>query len=85
MMFIRFLFICTFLGSILWGYFSPGFESILAILTSLSAIIGNFFYASYKDADRNKQTISDGSFGIQAGRDVNVSNVSLNSKNKSDV
>jgi hypothetical protein len=62
--------------SIVWVVFKPGFDSSIAVITSLAALISSFLIKK----ERNKrptqsQKISDDSIGVQAGRDANVSNI----------
>lgn len=68
------LFSIAFILSVLWYYFSPGYEPAITALASLSALISNVFIRQKKTRDDGQnQTVGDNSAAIQAGRDVDIS------------
>ena len=60
-----------------WVYCYPGFESFIALVVAMSAVIG--FYVKgrrrAKASSVQNQAVSQGSSGIQAGRDVRVGSI----------
>lgn len=68
------LFSIAFILSVLWYYFSPGYEPAITALATLSALISNVFIRQKKTRDEGQnQTVGDKSAAIQAGGDVNIS------------
>ncbi|MEI8603996.1 hypothetical protein [Pseudoalteromonas sp. B160] len=56
-----------------WLYFDRSFEPALTTVVSLSALITSFFLGSPKSHEKQSQKLGDGSTGIQAGGNVNIS------------
>ena len=62
----RLLFLIAIVISAMWLYYDVSFESSLAFVVSLSAMLSTFFIWGI----RQKQVVSKKSLGIQSGRDV---------------
>ena len=74
-----------FIVRLAWVFYAPGFDSTLALISSLSAFIAAFFVLKRSDkSERQVQNISAGGIGIQAGRDVLVSKTTMTAKGKTD-
>ena len=67
---IRILSAIAIVVSVSWVYYDTMFESILAVVISISAMLSTFVNWT----SEQQQTVSENSSGIQAGRDVTVSN-----------
>ena len=68
-------------GSIAWFCAQPDFEPAIAIVTSLSALVGSFFLGKRdKTAKTQRQTVAAGSVGIQAGGDVSVGGIQASNR-----
>ena len=63
---IRILSAIAIVVSVSWVYYDTIFESILAVVVSISAMLSTFV----DWASGQQQTVSKNSSGIQAGRDV---------------
>lgn len=73
---IRILAGLSLLGAIGWVYFQPGWESGLAIVATLSTLVGSFVGEKRKDPPTGQhQNVSGSGVGIQAGGDVTVGNI----------
>lgn len=73
MKYVKALSAVALLISICWLFASPGFESILAAIVSMSALISAFAFRNSSSATiSQKQQVSNTSFGIQAGGDVDI-------------
>lgn len=79
MIFIRILSIITLIGSMAWLIFAPGFEPVLALIGSISAIISTFFIEGKNSKEeimpqniQQSQSVSKSSTGIQAGGDIKI-------------
>ena len=79
MFIIRILALTTLLGSIAWCWADPSYEPAIAIVTSLSTLVG-LWLANKKSPEEPKQTQSLGnnSVGIQTQGDVSVGDISTN-------
>lgn len=56
-----------------WLYFDRSFEPALTTVVSLSALISTFLFSCNGNDVGQSQDIGNGSAGIQAGGDVNIS------------
>jgi hypothetical protein len=64
------------LVSVAWLYSRPGFDSLAAVAAALVAFIAALLMKKEQTAGHSqKQVVTDGAVGIQAGRDANVTNV----------
>lgn len=54
-----------------WTYKSPGYDSIIAAVTALLALLGLFISGKRSGGNLN-QKIGDNSFGIQAGGNISI-------------
>jgi len=72
---VKILAAITLVVSIGWAVVTPSFESALAVLGSLSALIATFFLARRNAQHTQQQTVSNSSVGVQAGGNVNVGNI----------
>lgn len=76
MLYIRSLAVIALIGSIAWTIADPGYEPLITGVTSLSALIATFIVnrrAARCAAQR--QSVSKGSIGVQAGGDVRIVNI----------
>lgn len=75
MSYLKILAFFSLLGSGAWFYTDHDFEPALAVLGSISALIGLFVVDKKKNQTMQKQIISNKSIGIQAGGDINIGNL----------
>ncbi len=59
---------------VLWAYREPRFDSIGGAFVALTALVSLFVVPKLRTAQNQK--VSNGSFGVQAGGNANVGNVS---------
>lgn len=79
---VKIALLLTLICATAWALIAPGFESVVAALTSFAALIGSLSYPNKSDAKNNQnQNISNSSRGIQAGGNVGV-NVQLGAEKK---
>lgn len=71
---LKYLAAITLIGSIGWAVADPGFESAMAVITSISALISAFVLEKRKKMGTQHQTVSKSSNAIQAGGDVTIGN-----------
>ena len=57
--------------SVSWAVAKPGYDSLLAVVVSLSTVLG-LFVARKKKVPQLRQSVSNSSVGVQAGGDVNI-------------
>jgi hypothetical protein len=63
--------------SVLWVVSKPGYDSGLAAVVSLSALVGFFVAADKKQRiPQQRQVVSKSSVGVQAGGDINIGTIS---------
>lgn len=80
MVYLKLLAAVSLLGTIAWVIVDPGFDSSLAAVGSISALVGLFVVDRKKKGESTQeQVVSNRSVGIQAGGDVNIGN--FNRKN----
>lgn len=73
---IRFLALVALIASIAWCIAAPGYEPAIAVVTSLSALIGASLVQKRRERDAmQSQTISHNAVGVQAGRDVKIGDI----------
>jgi hypothetical protein len=73
---IRFLAIVALIGSIAWIVSAPGFDSALALVGSMSALVSAFVVEKRsKHLAQQHQSVSKSSVGIQAGGDVSIGDI----------
>ncbi len=86
MLIIKLLSGAALLGSIAWAIAAPGYEPVIAIITSLSALIVAFVSDKRREASaRQRQLISGNGVGLQAGGDISVGNIGNSQERGSDV
>jgi hypothetical protein len=56
--------------SLVWLIQRPAFDSAVAVVTALSALLSAFFLKRERKSTAQVQHVSNSSLGIQAGRDV---------------
>ena len=70
---LKFLSAAGLIAAIIWLVYEPGFESIVATLGALTALISLFVIDRRKrNPASQKQSISGSSSGIQAGGNVHI-------------
>jgi hypothetical protein len=75
MAYVKFLAAIALIGSVAWVIADPGFESALAVVASISALISAFLVEKrYARRAQQHQSVSESSIGVQAGGDVNIGN-----------
>ena len=85
MLLINLLTAAALVASIAWVFYAPGFDSTLALISSLSACIAAFFVRKRNEKrEKQVQNISSGGLGIQAGRDVLISKTKISANGKTD-
>lgn len=76
MIYIKLLAAITLIGSIAWVIADPGFEPVLAVVGSISALVSAFLVEKRKmRREQQQQSVSKSSIGLQAGGDVNIGNI----------
>lgn len=58
-----------------WVYLRPSYESWIALAASIAAFASSFFLKRESNAVGQSQRITDGSVGVQAGRDANIRDI----------
>lgn len=76
MAYVKFLAAIALIGSIAWVIVDPGFESALAVIGSISALVSAFLVEK-RNARRAQQlqSVSRSSIGVQAGGNVSIGNI----------
>jgi hypothetical protein len=73
MIFFRLITVLALLIASIWVCLQPKFDSAFAFAIALAAVIALFIPSiSKKKLPNQSQQLKDGSFGIQAGRDVSI-------------
>lgn len=72
MVFVKFLAAIALIVSIGWVIASPGFESALAVVGSISALVSTFIIGKRKAERAQQQSVSKSSVGVQAGGNVSI-------------
>lgn len=76
MLIIKLLAGTALLGSIAWTVAAPDYEPVIAMTTSLSALIAAFVSDKRREAStRQRQLISGNGVGLQAGGAISVRNI----------
>lgn len=76
MVYVKVLAAVALMGSIAWVIADPGFESSLAVVGSLSALVSAFLVEKRNARGAQQhQSVSNSSIGVQAGGNVNIGNV----------
>jgi hypothetical protein len=80
MVYVKLLAAIAVIGSIAWVLTHPGYESALAVIGSISALV-SAFVVEKRNTRRaaQHQSVSKSSVGIQAGGDARVMRLSVNS------
>jgi hypothetical protein len=74
---IKLLAFVAFLASIVWFCAEPGYEPAIAIITSLSTVIGLWLSARQARIKATQaQTVASGGVAVQAGGDAHVGSIS---------
>lgn len=78
MLLLKLLSAFALIGSIIWCVAAPGYEPAIAILTSLSSLVGTLIAdrKSRQQALQN-QTVQENGFGIQAGGNVTTGEIKV--------
>ncbi len=77
MVYLKMLAGIAFVISVLWVVSKPGYDSGLAAVVSLSALVGLFVAGNKKQrTHRQRQFVSKSSVGVQAGGDINIGTIS---------
>ncbi|PZO18425.1 MAG: hypothetical protein DCE87_02095 [Betaproteobacteria bacterium] len=85
MLIIKLLAGAALLGSIAWTVAAPDYEPVIAMITSLSALIAVFVSDKRREArTRQRQLISGNGVGLQAGGDIKVGNIDNSQEQRSD-
>ena len=76
MTYVIILAVIALIGSIAWVIVSPGFDSGLAVIGSMSALVSSVIVQK-RTAFRAKQhqSVSKSSIGVQAGGDVSIGDI----------
>jgi hypothetical protein len=61
--------------SLLWLINKPGWDSIVATAASVAAFASSFFLIKSNSSPQQNQSVTGGSTGIQAGRDVKAKSI----------
>lgn len=76
MLIIKLLAAVAFVGSVLWVIAQPGYEPAIAVVTSLSALIGSIVIDRHsKSHAAQRQKVGERGVGVQAGGDVNIGTI----------
>ena len=76
MIYVKLFAAIALIGSIAWVIAEPGFESALAVVVSISALVSAFL-VQRRTAQRaqQRQSVSKSSIGVQAGGDVSIGSI----------
>jgi len=73
---LKILSIVALIASIIWCFNRPDYDSVLAVVTSLSAVVALFFVRKRKrNPIKQNQVVSTHGVGLQAGGDINVKEI----------
>ena len=76
MLIIKLLAAIALAGSIFWLIAQPDYEPAIAVVTSLSALIGSIVVdRNRKSHSPQRQTVGERGVGVQAGGDVNIATI----------
>ena len=75
MNYVKFLAAIALIGSIAWVIANPGFESALAVIGSISALVSAFLVERRNARRAQQQSVSKSSIGVQAGGDVSIGSI----------
>lgn len=76
MLILKTLAALAFIGSIVWFIAQPDYEPAIAVVTSLSALIGLWGHdKTRRKHARQSQNVAAGGIGVQAGGDVRIGSV----------
>ena len=76
MKYLKLLAAVALIGSIAWVIAHPGFDSVLAVVGSISALVSAFLVEKRKvRREQQYQSVSKSSIGIQARGDVSIGNI----------
>lgn len=77
----------AFLGSVVWLIAQPDYEPAIAVVTSLSTLVGAIFIERRRETDHaaQTQTVGAGGVGVQAGRDVSIGTAQASNAKVDDV
>jgi hypothetical protein len=70
MTYAKVLSVIALVVSVGWAIAAPGFEPVLAVVVSLSALVSTFVIERRSARLRQRQAVSGSSVGVQAGGDV---------------
>lgn len=75
------------LGSVAWLIAQPDYEPAIAVVTSLSTLVGATLIERRGKPDRiaQTQTVGAGGVGVQAGRDVSIGAAQASNSKANDV
>jgi hypothetical protein len=69
----KLLSLAALIASIAWLVVMPGFESVIATISALAALLASSHLANKrKKSLSQKQTVGNGSTGIQAGGNISI-------------
>lgn len=76
MLIIKLLAGFAFVGSVLWFVAQPNYETAIAVVTSLSALIGSIVVERHRKSHAaQRQAVGERGVGVQAGGDVNIGTI----------
>jgi len=76
MVYIKLLAVVALMVSIAWAIAEPRWEAILAVVLSISGLVTAFFVPKRTaKGTRQRQSVSESSIGVQAGRDVSIGSI----------
>jgi hypothetical protein len=75
MAYMKFLAAIAVICSIAWVIANPGFESALAVVGSISALVAMFVRDKRNAQRTQQQSVSKSSVGVQAGGNVSIGDV----------
>lgn len=75
MIYIKLLATIALIGSIAWVIVDPGFESALAVIGSISALVSAILVSKRTARSHQRQSVSKSSIGVQASGDVNIGDI----------
>lgn len=77
---IKIISIIVLILSVCWIIASPGYEPIISLFLSISGLIASYKPTQEKKSIKQKQSVTDNSFGIQAGHKINIDNEGSNNE-----
>ena len=85
MLIVKILASLAFAGSVIWLIAQPDYEPAIAVVTSLSALIGCLLAERHAKRRVQEQTVGPGGVGVQAGGNITMGSARAGNTEQGDV